>query len=134
MSNIILSPLGKIFSRQHIKIFFLFFPENRFCHFMLGWSDVVKVSCNLRLRGIQLILASSWARPAILVAGKGRGVMFYFFCFFTFIPVPLSSLSLSFISLFHLLYYLFSPFLWETAQNDPQRLRVDVPLNPNTIN
>ena len=30
-----LSSLGKIFSRQHIKIFFLFFPENRFWHFML---------------------------------------------------------------------------------------------------
>ena len=49
-------------------------------------------------RGFQLILAYSWARPAILIAGKGREGMFYFFCFFTFIPVPLSSLSLSFIS------------------------------------
>ena len=48
--------------------------------------------------GIQLILAYSSARPAVLVAGKGRGGMFYFFCFFIFIPVPLSSLSLSFIS------------------------------------
>ena len=62
-----------------------------------GWSGVAKVSCILRHRGIQLILAYSWARPAILVAGKGRGGMFLF-CFFTFIPVPLSSLSLSFIS------------------------------------
>ena len=57
-------------------------------------KDVVYLSH----RGVQLILAYSWARPAILVAGKGRGGMFYFFCFFTFIPVPLSSLSLSFIS------------------------------------
>ena len=54
---------------------------------------------------VQLILAYNWARPAILVAGKvskargaGWGGCFYFFCFFTFIPVPLSSLSLSFIS------------------------------------
>ena len=53
---------------------------------------MVKVSC------IQLILAYSWARPAILVAGKGRGGCFYFVCFFAFIPVPLSSLSLSFFS------------------------------------
>ena len=30
--------------------------------------------------------------------GKGRGECFYFFCFFTFIPVLLSSLSLSFFS------------------------------------
>ena len=49
-------------------------------------------------RGVQLILAYSWARPAILVVGKGRGGMFLFLLFFTFIPVPLSSLSLSFIS------------------------------------
>ena len=49
-------------------------------------------------RGVQLILAYSWARPAILVAGKGRGGIFYFFYFFTFIPVPLSSLSIFFIS------------------------------------
>ena len=46
----------------------------------------------------QLILDYSWARPAILEAGKDRGECFYFLCFFTFIPVPLSSLSLSFIS------------------------------------
>ena len=66
-------------------------------------------------RGIQLILAYSWAKHTILVAGKGWGECFYFFCFFTFIPVPLPSLSVSF-------YYLFSPFLWETTQNDPQGL------------
>ena len=64
-----------------------------------GWLGVVKVSCILRHWGAQLILAYSLARPAILVAGKGRDACFYFFCFFTFIPVPLSSLSLSFISL-----------------------------------
>ena len=29
--------------------------------------------CILRHRSIQLILAYSWARPAILVADKGRG-------------------------------------------------------------
>ena len=30
------------------------------------------VSCILRHRGVQLKLAYSWARPAILVAGKGK--------------------------------------------------------------
>ena len=64
----------------------------------VGWLGGAKVSCILCHRGVQLILANSWARPAILVAGKGRGGCFYFFCFFTFIPVPLSSLLLSFIS------------------------------------
>ena len=80
-----------------------------------------KVSCILRHRGIQLILAYSWARLAILVADKGKGGMFIsFFCFFTSIPVPFSP-----IPPFHLLYYLFylfSPFLWEMTQNDPQGL------------
>ena len=59
---------------------------------------VAKVVCILHYRGIQLILAYSWARPAILVAGKGRGEMFLFLLFLHFVPVPLSSLSFSFIS------------------------------------
>ena len=70
--------------------------------------------CILRHWGVQLILACGWA-------GKGRGGMFLFLWFLhfhscrSFIPVPL----------FHLLYYLFylfSSFLWETTQNDPQWL------------
>ena len=32
--KLMLSILGRIFSRGHIEIFFLFFPENRFGHFM----------------------------------------------------------------------------------------------------
>ena len=64
-----------------------------------GWSGGAKVLCIMRHWGVQLILDYSWARPAILVAGKGRveGKCFYFFCFFTSISVSLSSLSLSFI-------------------------------------
>ena len=86
-----------------------------------GWLGGAKVLCILHHRGVQLILAYSWARPAILVVGKGRGGMFLFLLFLhfhscsSFFPVPL----------FHLLYslfYLFSPFLWETTQNDPQGL------------
>ena len=86
-----------------------------------GWSGGAKVLCILDHQGVQLILAYSWARPAILVVGKGRGGMFLFLLFLhfhscsSFFPVPL----------FHLLYslfYLFSPFLWETTQNDPQGL------------
>ena len=38
---------------------------------------MAKVSCILRHQGIQLILAYSWARLAILVAGKGRGECCY---------------------------------------------------------
>ena len=86
-----------------------------------GWSGGAKVLCILHHWGVQLILAYSWARPAILVVGKGRGGMFLFLLFLhfhscsSFFPVPL----------FHLLYSLFclfSPFLWETTQNDPQGL------------
>ena len=62
----------------------------------------------LHQRGIQLILAYSWTRPAILVAGKGRGGMFLFLLFLhfhscsSFFPVPLSSLLLCLLSLFSL--------------------------------
>ena len=60
------------------------------------------VSCILRHRGVQLILAYSWARPAILVAGKGREGMFLFLLFLhfhscsSFFPVLLIS-TLSFL-------------------------------------
>ena len=46
------------------------------CQNSRGWFGVAKVSCILRNRGVQLRLAYSWARPAILVAGKGRWGMF----------------------------------------------------------
>ena len=86
-----------------------------------GWSGGAKVLCILHHWGVQLILAYSWARPAILVVGKGRGGMFLFLLFLYF----LSCSSFFPVPLFHLLYslfYLFSPFLWETTQNDPQGL------------
>ena len=87
----------------------------------MGWSGGAKVLCILYHWGVQLILAYSWARPAILVVGKGRGGMFLFLLFLhfhscsSFFPVPLFHLLCS-------LFYLFSPFLWETTQNDPQGL------------
>ena len=91
-----------------------------------GWSGGSKVLCILHHWGVQLILACSWARPAILVVGKGRGGMFLFLLFLhfhscsSFFPVPL----------FHLLYslfYLFSPFLWETTQMTLKGWRVVKP-------
>ena len=86
---------------------------------VLNFKGVMKVSCILRHWGVQLILAYSWARPAILAAGKGRGGIFLFLLFrhfhscSSFFPVPL-------FYLLYYLFYLFSPFLWETTQNDPQ--------------
>ena len=91
-------------------------------YLVVGWGEGV-----VYLVGIQLILAYCWARPAVLAACKVEGEC-YFFCFFTFIPVPLSYLSPSFISFtisflnidsfssfspvlhFHLLYYIFYNF------------------------
>ena len=91
------------------------------------------MSCILRHRGVQLILAYSWARPAILVGGKGRGGMFLFLLFLhfhscsSFFPIPP-------FHLFYYFFYLFSPFLWETTQNDPQGLTCRYIVHPNTIN
>ena len=45
----------------------------------VGWLCEAKVLCILRYWGIQLILAYSWARPAILVAGKGRGGKVFYY-------------------------------------------------------
>ena len=96
-----------------------------------GWSGGAKVSCILCHRGVQLILAYIWARPAILVVGKGGGggggggdvfissvsslsLLFFF--------LPCSSLSSLLLSLFSL--SLGDDTKWPT--------RVDVSLNPNT--
>ena len=66
---------------------------------------MAKVSCILIHWGIHLILAYSWASPAILVAGKGRGENVFISSFslllflFLFLPCPsLSSLLLSLLS------------------------------------
>ena len=47
----------------------------------VAWLGEAKGSCILRHRGVQLILAYSWVRPAILAAGKGGGGMFFFYFF-----------------------------------------------------
>ena len=63
------------------------------------WLDKAKVSYILCHRGVQLILAYSWARPAILAAGKGRVERNVFISsFHSFSSIFLSPLSLSFIS------------------------------------
>ena len=66
-----------------------------------GWSCVAEVLCIIRHWGIQLILAYNRARPAILVAGKGRGGMFLFLLFLHFH----SCSSFFTVPLFHLLYF-----------------------------
>ena len=69
-------------------------------------------------------------RAAILVAGKGRGGMFLFICFFTsflFLFLPCSSFS-------SLLLSLLSLFSLSLGDNTELTTRVDVSLNHNTIN
>ena len=48
----------------------------------VGGVDETKVSCILCHQDVQLILAYSWARLAILAAGKGRGEMHFLFLHF----------------------------------------------------
>ena len=70
---------------------------------MWGWLGKAKLLCILCHWGVQLILAYSWARPAILAAGMGRGGMFLFLLFLHFHSFS----SFSLVLLFHLHYYLF---------------------------
>ena len=72
----------------------------------IGWLGGAKVSFILRHRGVQLILAYSWARPAILVAGKGRGGVFissFSSLSFLFLFLSCPSLSSPLLSLLSLL-------------------------------
>ena len=69
------------------------------------WTTTCLVTCGcgegivcLTSPGVQLAYFSARPATCILLAGKGRGGMFYLFCLFTFIPVSLSSLSLAFTS------------------------------------
>ena len=87
----------------------------------VGWLGGAMVLCSLHHRGVQLILAYSWARPATLVAGKGRGGMFLFLLFLHFHSCSPFFPVLLFLLLYYL-FYLFSPFFRETTQNDPQGL------------
>ena len=85
---------------------------------VVGWGKSI----------VLLILAYSWARPAILAAGKGRGECFYFFCFFTFIHFPFSH-----VPRLHLLYCLLSLFSLSLGDDTTWPTRVDVSLNPNSV-
>ena len=82
------------------------------------------VSCH---RGVQLILACSWARPVTLVAGKGRvGNVFILsvsLLKFLFLFLPCPSLSPPLLSLFSL----------SLGDNTKLPTRIDMLLNPNTI-
>ena len=70
-----------------------------FNNLVWGWLGETKVSCILRHRGVQLILAYSWARPAILAAVNGWGGGDVFIASVSSLSfIFLLPLSLSFIS------------------------------------
>ena len=107
------------------SVFFIFIPVPLSSLFLSG-----KGVLYLNHRGLQLVLTYSWARPAILAAGKGRGWMFLLLLFlhcqsFSFLPYP--SLSSPLLSLL-------SPFSLSLGDDTKWPTRVDVSLNPNTIN
>ena len=73
-----------------LLFFFFFQPKSTDSFFVSpckqgGWSGVAKVSCILCHLGVQLILAYSSARLAILVAGRDRGQCSYFFYSLSFL-------------------------------------------------
>ena len=117
-------------SIKKTRLFIYRYIENFTTKKKKGWSGGAKVLCILHHWGVQLILAYSWARPAILVVGKGRGGMFLFLLFLhfhscsSFFPVPL----------FHLLYSFLPLFSLSLGDDTKWPSRVDVSLNPNTIN
>ena len=119
--------VSRLFAQACLSQYLGIYNTNKVCCH-LGWSGGAKVLCILHHWGVQLILAYSWARPAILVVGKGRGGMFLFLLFLhfhscsSFFPVPL----------FHLLYSLLPLFSLSLGDDTKWPSRVDVSLNPNT--
>ena len=93
---------------------------------MVGWREgAVYLTSTGHPKDIGLQLG----KACYEVEGKDRGESFYFFCFFTFIPVPLSSLSHYFISS----TISSISFLLSLGDDTKWRTRVGVSLNPNTI-
>ena len=81
-------------------------------------EGIVYLTSPGRPTDIGLQLGKLLARLAILLADKGGGGVFLILLFLYFH----SCSSFFSVPLFYLLFYLFSPFVWETTQNDPQGL------------
>ena len=77
--------------------FFNHYIHLRSLYNYLGWLGEA-MSCILRHRGVQLLLAYSWARPAILAAGKGRVRNGFIYFVSSLLFICLSPLSLAFTS------------------------------------
>ena len=84
--SLILSILGKILRRQHFNIFFfLFFPENRICHFMQT-ETICKKSCFLRkIRKYHEFVVCLIAQIVVYVRNTWNTCCFFFLFFFFFV-------------------------------------------------
>ena len=93
--------MGKIFSRQHIELFFLFFPETRIGHFM----QIVSIRDNLlemsnpvflKIRKISPICCLLNYPRVVKVTSDKKGIKIHVF-FFLFlhenVPAPVAQLD-----------------------------------------
>ena len=80
--SLMLSILGKILRRRHFNIFFfLFFPENRICHFMQTETICMK-SCFLRkIRKYHEFVVCLIAQIVVYVQNTWHTWFFFFFFF-----------------------------------------------------
>ena len=114
-------------SRSNMN-FLIGVPNTEYTHCPVGWLGEAKVSCVLRH------WASNWClltvRQGLLSLQKVKveGECFYFFCFFTFIHFPFST-----VPLFYLLYCLLSLFSLSLGDDTKWPTSVDVSLNPNSV-
>ena len=107
-------------ARGHVKIKVtdLEFSRNKMCNIRLAFLSGDR-SCFI-------LLAYSWARPAVLVTGKGRRGILLFLHFHScssFFPVSLLSPLLALLSVFSL----------SLGDNTKCPTKIDISLNPNTI-
>ena len=134
--NLNLDNVDDVDDKIFLACFSLYLTSCRTCsnwRHLWGWSGVAKVLCILSHRGVQiwnwLIVGQDLLS---FVAGKDRGgwghvfsCLTVWFCF-TWILFLDSRLITSMSQLTFIFStissYLFSPFLWEMTQNDPQGL------------
>ena len=98
----------------------IFFFKTKNCS-----NDDIFISCDDRIGKMLHNICMSAVAMSLRWANRGPWASCCFFCFFTFIPVPLSSQFFSYISC--TVSSISSPFLGDDT-------RVDVSLNPNTVN
>ena len=114
-------------SRSNMN-FLIGVPNTEYTRCPVGSLGEAKVSCVLRHRAFNWYLLTVGQGLLSLQKVKVEGECFYFFCFFTFIHFPFST-----VPLFYLLYCLLSLFSLFLGDDTKWPTSVDVSLNPNSI-